>query len=422
MSDNSAASTPAATHAGARWVPYAGLLVLTWGVWGAFSGTPTSKYDYPNEMVYILWSFTMLIPAYFAMRGQKLDRRPAAAGYGLLIGLTGAGGQLLLFKALTMGPASLIFPIISISPAITVLMAVVILRERIRGLATIGVIAALVSIVLFSVSSDTANVDSGSWLILALIIMVAWGVQAYFMKKAANIGVNDATTFGWMTISGLLLIPVAWIMMGDFPGDAPWQAPALTLGTQLLNAVGALFLVMALSRGKATIVAPVTNAMAPVLTIVLSLAVYQTVPTVFAIVGIILADVGETPRGWRRLPVRSGGVLAVFPPQPREGRGELVVAEAARGGAVVDGGGAVGVHQAPQAVGGAPEPGSGGELDDPVAEVGLGPMSASGERGGVVVAGLPRWPLGLVRGGVVQVDPASTDPGEGGGGREGLGG
>ncbi|PRY44895.1 DMT family transporter [Umezawaea tangerina] len=287
MSDRTPVST-------ARWIPYAGLLVLFWGVWGAFSGAPTSLYGYPNEMVYILWAFTMLIPAYFALRGQRLDRRPVAAVYGLVVGLTGAGGQLVLFKALSSGPAYLIFPLISISPAITVLMAVVILRERISRLATVGLVAALVSIVLFSVTSGSGDVAGGSWLVLALIVMVAWGVQAYFMKKAANVGVNDATTFAWMTISGLLLVPVAWVMMGGFPSGAPWQAPALTLGTQLLNAVGALFLVMALSRGKATIVAPVTNALAPVLTIVLSLIAYQTLPTVYGVVGIVLALGGST--------------------------------------------------------------------------------------------------------------------------------
>ncbi|TDD61469.1 DMT family transporter [Kribbella antibiotica] len=279
---------------GAKWVPYAGLLVLFWGVWGAFSGTPTSKYGYPNEMVYILWAFTMLIPAYFAIRGRTLDRRPVAAFYGLLVGLSGAGGQLVLFKALTLGPAYLIFPLISISPAITVLMAVFILRERIRGLVVVGVIAALASIVLFSISSGSGDNAGGSWLFLALIVMVAWGIQAFFMKKAANVGVNDATTFAWMTVSGLLLVPVAWLMMGSFPSGAPWQAPVLTLGTQLLNAVGALFLVMALSRGKAAVVAPVTNALAPVLTIVLSLAVYQTVPSVYGFLGIALAIGGST--------------------------------------------------------------------------------------------------------------------------------
>ena len=277
-----------------RWIPFAGLLVLFWGGWGAFSGAPTSLYGYPNEMIYILWAFTMLIPAFFAMRGHRLDRRPVATFYGLLVGLTGAGGQLVLFKALTIGPAYLIFPLISISPAITVLMAVAILRERIRGLATIGVVAALLSVVLFSVSGDSANIATGPWLILALVVMVAWGVQAYYMKKASVVGVNDATTFFWMTVSGLALVPVAFLMMGQFPSGAPWQAPVLTLGTQLLNAVGALFLVMALSRGKATIVAPITNALAPALTIILSLAVYQTLPSVFAFIGIVLAIGGST--------------------------------------------------------------------------------------------------------------------------------
>lgn len=155
-------------------------------------------------------------------------------------------------------------------------------------------VAALASIVLFSITSGSGDSGSGSWLVLALIVMVAWGVQAFYLRKAATVGVNDATTFAWMTVSGLALVPVAWIMMGSYPSDAPWQAPVLTLGTQLLNAVGALFLVMALSRGKAAVVAPVTNALAPVLTIILSLAVYQTVPSVYAFIGIALAIGGST--------------------------------------------------------------------------------------------------------------------------------
>ncbi len=277
------------------WIPFAALLVLFWGVWGAFSGLPTSEYGYPDEMVYVLWSITMLIPAFLILRSEKtFDRRPIAAVYGLLIGLTGAGGQLVLFNALSIGPAYLIFPVVALSPGITVLMAVVLLRERLLGLSKIGVVAALVAVVLFSVSGDGGEADLGPWLLLAVLVTVAWGVQAYFMRKAATVGVNDGTTFGYMALSGLLLVPVAFAMMGGLPDGAPWQAPALAFGTQLLNAVGALFLVMALSRGKASIVAPTTNALAPVLTIVLSLALYQTLPTVYAAIGIVLALVGST--------------------------------------------------------------------------------------------------------------------------------
>lgn len=276
------------------WIVYALLLVVFWGAWGALSSLPTSMYDYPDEMVYVIWAVTMLIPCWFALRGATFDRRPIAAFYGLIVGLTGAGGQLVLFQALTIGPAYLIFPIISLSPAVTGLMAIAFLRERLRPLAIIGLIAALVALVLFNVSDPSGDVSTGPWLLLAIGICVAWGVQAFFMKKAATAGVNDGTTFAYMTISGLLLIPVAIAMMGGFPTDFPWQAPALTAGTQVLNAIGALFLVMALSRGKATIVTPSTNALAPVLTVILSLAIYQTLPSIYSAIAMVLAIVGST--------------------------------------------------------------------------------------------------------------------------------
>ncbi|MDK1328335.1 DMT family transporter [Arthrobacter sp. zg-Y1143] len=276
------------------WIVYASLLILFWGVWGAFSASPTTLYGYPNEMVYVIWSLTMIIPAAFALRRQKFDRRPMAAVYGVLVGLTGAGGQLLLFEALSRGPAYLIFPIISISPAITVVMAIVFLRERLTKIAVLGLVAVLAALVLFSISSGDDDASAGTWLLLSILICVAWGVQAFFMRKAATIGVNDATTFAWMAITGLLLAPVALVAGGGIPLDGPWQAPALTAATQLLNAVGALFLVMALSRGKASIVSPVTNALAPALTIVVSLAVYQTLPSTYGLIAIVLALVGST--------------------------------------------------------------------------------------------------------------------------------
>ncbi|RVW00184.1 DMT family transporter [Rhodococcus xishaensis] len=276
------------------WIFYAALLVLFWGLWGGFAELPVNRYGYPDEMIYVVWAFTMIIPAAFALRSQRFDPSRTAAMYGLLIGLTGAGGQLVLFKALSYGPAYLIFPIIAISPAVTVLMAMVFLRERIAGLAVVGLVAALTAIVLFSITGGNGEAESGPWLILAILICVAWGVQAFFMRKAATIGVNDATTFGWMAITGLLLVPVAIAFMGGIPSGFPWQAPALTAATQVLNACGALFLVMALSRGKASIVAPTTNALAPALTIVVSLLVYQTLPNIYGAIGMVLALVGST--------------------------------------------------------------------------------------------------------------------------------
>ncbi|OAH50161.1 EamA family transporter [Microbacterium oleivorans] len=276
------------------WIPYAALLVVTWGVWGAFSAAPSELYGYPQEMIYVIWAVTMLVPAAVITRGQRIDRRISATVRGLTIGLLGAGGQLLLFHALVIGPAYLVFPIVSVSPAVTVVLAVLLLRERLSVLALAGLGAVLVALVLFGVTSPSEAAGTGPWMPLAVGVCLAWGIQAFLMRAAAVDGVNDATTFLWMTVGGLLLVPVAIAMMGGIPVDAPWQAPVLTAATQLLNAVGALLLVMALSRGRASVVSPVTNALPPVLAILIALVVSPALPSPIGAMAIVLAVGGST--------------------------------------------------------------------------------------------------------------------------------
>ena len=49
---------------------------------------------------------------------------------GCTVGLLGAGGQLVLFKALTLGPSYIIYPFISMSPVIVITLAAVFLKEK----------------------------------------------------------------------------------------------------------------------------------------------------------------------------------------------------------------------------------------------------------------------------------------------------
>jgi drug/metabolite transporter (DMT)-like permease len=57
----------------------------------------------------------------------------------------------------------------------------------------------------------------------------------------------------------------------------------------LLNSIGALTIVYAFRFGKAIIVSPMTNAVAPVITIVLSLIIYQVIPHPIIVTGMIIA-------------------------------------------------------------------------------------------------------------------------------------
>ena len=93
------------------WLLYALVTMLLWGVWGAFAGLP-GEHGVPETLNYVVWSLTMIPPALFVMRrsGEPLKRDRRSIALGLAIGLLGAGGQLVLFYAVRIGPPYLIFP------------------------------------------------------------------------------------------------------------------------------------------------------------------------------------------------------------------------------------------------------------------------------------------------------------------------
>lgn len=287
---------------GKPWLIYALVTTVFWGVWGAVIEIP-EKAGFPATLGYSVWALTMILPALAALKiiNFKLEYDRRSILLGLAIGLTGAGGQLILFQALRSGPAYLVFPFISLSPVITIVLAFLLLKERVGRRGWMGIGLALLAIPLLSYQSGDHNGGSGSlWIILSLLVFFAWGVQAYIMRFA-NQTMKAESIFFYMTVSGILLIPFA-LLMTDFNQPINWgfKGPWLTALIQLLNAVGALTIVYAFRHGKAMIVSPLTNAVAPVITIVLSLVLYRVLPhgiiitgMVFALVSIFLLAVEE---------------------------------------------------------------------------------------------------------------------------------
>ena len=233
----------------------------------------------------------MIPPAVFVLRrsGEALKRDRRSVMLGLAIGLLGAGGQLILFYAVRVGPPYLIFPIISLSPALTIALSMALLGERTGKMGALGIALALLSLPLFDYRSDEGTTGYGLWFFLALGILAAWGVQAYVIKLA-NQTMDAASIFFYMMLSGLLLVPVA-LAMTDFsqPINYGLDGPGLAAAIQILNAIGALTLVFAFRYGKAIIVAPLINAGAPLLTAVLSMLLLGVVPGPMKLAGIALS-------------------------------------------------------------------------------------------------------------------------------------
>lgn len=273
------------------WLAFVIVHVLFMGVWGALVEIP-EKNGFPPTLGYVVWSLTMIPAALAALSRNKwkIDVSRKAITLGLLTGILGAAGQLILFFTLRIVPAYLVFPVISLTPVVTVLMAAAFLRERTRVTGWIGIALAIVAILLLSYQPVDDIQSSGySWLLLSILPLLAWGVQGFVMRWANSV-TSAESIFFYMMISSLLLAPVAFFMT-DFSQPINWgfNGPVLAAMVQMLNAIGALCLVYAFRYGKAIIIAPMTTALSPVLTVILSLIIYAVIPQPPVIAGIALA-------------------------------------------------------------------------------------------------------------------------------------
>jgi len=274
------------------WLAYAIITTVFWGVWGAFIEIP-EKAGFPATLGYVVWSLTMIPCALVALKiiqwKPETDKRSVFLG--MVVGLLGAGGQLILFEALREGPAYIVFPLISLFPVLTIILSVAFLKESTNKKHWTGIALALIAAVFLANPKLTGNETSGSnWLWLSVIVFIMWGLQAYVMKFSNNT-MKAESIFMYMTIGALLLCPFA-IWMTDFSQPINWgfKGPYLAAIIQILNAIGALTLVYALRYGKAIIVVPLTG-LSPVITIVISLMIYSVFPGTVLLVGLIMAAV-----------------------------------------------------------------------------------------------------------------------------------
>jgi uncharacterized membrane protein len=276
------------------WFFYAVVTMLFWGVWGAFIERP-EKNGFPATLGYAVWALTMIPCAVVALAviGWVPEHDLRSVVLGSVAGLLGAAGQLVLFDALRRGPAYLVFPVISLSPVVSVLLSVVLLGETASPRAWTGIVLALVAMPLLSYQppGHSNPIKGRLWFVLALVVFLAWGIQAYVLRFA-NATMRSESIFFYMMLTGLLLVPVA-VWMTDFGRPINWGlgGPWLAAPIQLLNSIGALTMVYAFRHGKVIIVSPMINALAPVITIVLSLLLYRVIPHRVVMVGMALAAV-----------------------------------------------------------------------------------------------------------------------------------
>lgn len=262
---------------------------VLWGAWGAWADLPSTN-GFPPTLGFVVWVATVALVVVVMRRGVRpLPRDARAIVLGLAGGLPACAGNLLLFEALRCAPAHVVFPLVSLYPLIAVALGFVVLRERLGALGGLGVVAAIVAAPLLAVPADAPGAATTTrGLMLAALVAVLWGLQGFSWKLAEPV-LNGDELVAYLLVSGCVLTPVA-LVGTDWHASIRWGAGGLGLAAvvQALNAAGVWTYARAMRRGPSVVVVPLT-ALAPVVTVVLSLLASRQWPSPAAATGMALA-------------------------------------------------------------------------------------------------------------------------------------
>jgi bacterial/archaeal transporter family protein len=137
----------------APWMLNSILTVFLWGAWGLESKFVADRISpFLNQVVF---SAGLLPPLLWILFSKNLrrtgDQRQRGAFYGLITGVLGGTGNVAFYLALAKGgKASVVVPLVGLAPLVTVVLALIFLKESLNRAQIAGLLLALISIFLLS--------------------------------------------------------------------------------------------------------------------------------------------------------------------------------------------------------------------------------------------------------------------------------
>jgi drug/metabolite transporter (DMT)-like permease len=201
---------------------------------------------------------TALYAAALAALGRwpalSMDQVPLAVALAAL----GLAGLLFFYKALALGPIAIVSPIGAAYVAVTVILVVVFLGERLSTGQTIGIAVTTVGILLTgtdgrSVASALSRPKPGVW--LALVAMLGFGAWAALMAYATRAHDGFAMILLQRVVSVLFTLVALAVIRHRPAGSLDPGTAGIVLATGLFDTLANVFYVLGVQSGYASIVA-----------------------------------------------------------------------------------------------------------------------------------------------------------------------
>lgn len=248
------------------WLRWTFVALLSWGVWAIMAKLIGDALSGAHNQAL---STLGILPIMFAL---GLAKKPAAPGprrrglgFALAAGAISCLGNVVYYDALSRGgKAAMIVPLTALYPLTTILLALLLLKERLNRIQLAGVLVSLAAIYLFNVQREEEGFLS-RWLLLALVPIVLWGASGFLQKLSTNHISGELSTL-WF-LGAFIPFSLLFLWQEPLPAHITSITWLLVCAQGFFLALGNLAVLAAFAgQGKASIVTPLA-ALYPVVSV-----------------------------------------------------------------------------------------------------------------------------------------------------------
>lgn len=238
------------------WLLWAALAFLSYAAWAIFSKLVGDALSPAHSQAL---STLGMLPVIAALALLKRPPDPGNRRRGIAVALVGGAvsclGNIPFLGALGEpgGTAAAVVPVTALYPLVTVVLAMLVLRERLGPIHAVGIALSLAAIYFLNVPDDRGLLSP--WLLLALVPVALWGV-AGFLQKLSTFDVSSNTSAVWFLVAFVPVGVLILVYQQTLP-EMTWQLWVLVNGMGFTLAFGNYAATVAYaSDGKASVITP----------------------------------------------------------------------------------------------------------------------------------------------------------------------